>query len=197
MATQGSAAPVAVDADALARRFQAGDGTALGPLHEAAEPILRAAVGRLVRQGLSAALQPADLHQESWLLLAELARRWQPRPGIPFLAYLGRVFPWALARYLRAQAPARRSRAHAEYSWPHDRLLMALERTTDPEAADWDAALYCAALLAQVEPRARAAVWLHVVECRPFAEVARALGVPRATAFDLYRRGLADLRRAA
>lgn len=183
--------------DELARRYQAGDPTALAALHAAVEPVVRAAVARVARQGLPGAVQAADLHQESWLLLAELARRWQPRPGIPFLAYLGRMFPWALARYLRRQAPERRSRAHAEYSWAHDRLLTALEQRADADAADWDTALYCAELLAGVEPRARAAVWLHAVECRPFSEVARALGVPRATAFDLYRRGLASLRRAA
>jgi DNA-directed RNA polymerase specialized sigma24 family protein len=184
-------------ADRLAHRYQQGDRAALAALHAAVEPVLRAAIARVARQSLPAALQLADLHQESWLLLAELARRWRPRPGIPFAAYLGRVFPWALARYLRSQAPARRSRTHAEYSWTHARLLAALDLRAAPTDGDWDIALDCAALLAQIEPWARAAVWLHVVECRPFAEVARLLGVPRATAFDLYRRGLASLRRAA
>jgi DNA-directed RNA polymerase specialized sigma24 family protein len=67
----------------------------------------------------------------------------------------------------------------------------------DADGRDWDDHLYCEQLLAALEPRARAALWLHAAEQRSFADVARALGVPRATAYDLYQRALASVRRAA
>jgi DNA-directed RNA polymerase specialized sigma24 family protein len=57
--------------------------------------------------------------------------------------------------------------------------------------------LYCRQLVRDLDPRARAALWLHAVEHRSFSEIATALSVPRATAYDLYRRAVASARRAA
>lgn len=183
--------------DALALRFQQGDAAALDPLYRALEPALRAAVWRTCQRGLPATLQPADLQQQSWLILAELARRWEPRAGVPFAAYLALTFPWALGRYLRAQSPARRSIHYQVYSAPHDRLVASLAGAADGDGRDWDEQLYCHHLVRALEPRARTALWLHAVENRSFSEIAVALGVPRATAYDLYRRDLASARRAA
>jgi RNA polymerase sigma factor (sigma-70 family) len=181
----------------LARRFQQGDQAALAPLYQAVQPVLRAALRRGARRGLPEALQPADLDQQSWLILADLTRRWEPRPGVAFSAYLGRTFPWALARYLRAQSPARRGRHCQVYARPHDQVVAALGGAPDDDGREWDDLLYCADLLNGLDPQARAALWLHAVEQRSFTDVARALGVPRATAYDLYRRALASARRAA
>ena len=181
----------------LALRFQRGDRDALGPLYHAVQPVLRAALQRGARRGLPGALQAADLDQQSWLILAELTRRWEPRPGVAFSAYLGRTFPWALARYLRAQSPARRARHCQVYAQPHDRVVAALDSALAADGREWDDHLYCAELLNTLDPQARAALWLHAVEQRSFTDVARALGVPRATAYDLYRRALASARRAA
>lgn len=181
----------------LARRFQRGDREALAPLYHAVRPVLRAALHRGARRGLPEALQAVDLDQQSWLILAELTRRWEPRPGVAFSAYLGRTFPWALARYLRAQSPARRARHCQVYAQPHDRVVAALDSASDTDGREWDDSLYCAELLDTLDPRARAALWLHAVERRSFTDVARLLGVPRATAYDLYRRALASARRAA
>jgi RNA polymerase sigma factor (sigma-70 family) len=194
--------PISNDADpgtvdALALRYQRGEVAALHELYELLTPLLRRHLYQALRGELPAALQAADLQQESWLILATVTRRWQPRPGIPFVAYVNRLFPWAVARWLRAQSPARRSRACRVYDWPHERLLVAAEARSWTDGREWDDRLYCTELLRQLEPRARAALWLHAVEQRTFTEIARALGVPRATAFDLYRRAVAGARRAA
>ena len=117
--------------DALALRFQHGDLEALDELYRALEPALRATVWRTCQRGLPATLQAADLQQESWLILADLARRWEPRVGVPFAAYLALTFPWALGRYLRAQSPARRSVYYQVYSAPHDRLVASLAGAAD------------------------------------------------------------------
>jgi RNA polymerase sigma factor (sigma-70 family) len=183
--------------DRLARRFQRGDQDALAPLYHAVQPVLRAALHRGARRGLPEALQAVDLDQQSWLILAELTRRWEPRPGIGFSAYLGRTFPWALARYLRAQSPARRARHCQVYAQPHDRVVAALDNAPDIDGRAWDDALYCVELLDTLDPQARAALWLRAVERRSFTDVARLLGVPRASAYDLYRRAVASARRAA
>ena len=183
--------------ESLARRFQRGDQAALEPLYHAVQPVLRAALHRGARRGLPEALQAADLDQQSWLILAELTRRWEPRPGVPFSAYLGRTFPWALARYLRAQSPARRARSAQVYAQPHDRVVAALDDAPEDDSRAWDDNIYCAELLNALDPQARAALWLHAVEQRSFTDVAHLLGLPRATAYDLYRRALATARRAA
>jgi DNA-directed RNA polymerase specialized sigma24 family protein len=183
-------------ADALARRFQAGDAAALAPLYRAVEPVLRAGIARACRR-LSSAVQPADLRQQSWVILADLAVRWQPRPGIAFAAYAGRAFPWALGRYVRANAAVRHASACHVFIQSHDEVITALERTPGPDGRDWDDLLYCRELLHELEPRARLVLWLHAVEARSFTDVAQALGLPRATVYDLYRRALRAARRAA
>jgi len=183
-------------ADALALRVQSGDGAALAPLYRAVEPVMRAGIARACRR-LSSALQPADLRQQSWVILADLAVRWQPRPGIAFSAYAGRAFPWALGRYVRAHAAARRTTTCQVFVQSHDEVIVALERTPGPDGRDWDDLLYCRELLHALEPRARLVLWLHVVEARSFTDVAQALGLPRATVYDLYRRALSAARRAA
>jgi RNA polymerase sigma factor (sigma-70 family) len=183
--------------DTLALRYQHGDPDALADLYSALEPALRSMVWRTCQRGLPTTLQAADLQQQSWLILAELARRWEPRAGVPFAAYLALTFPWALGRYLRAQSPARRSIHYQVYSAPHDRLVASLTGSADDDGRDWDERLYCQHLVGAVEPRARTALWLHAVEHRSFTEIAAALGVPRATAYDLYRRAVASARRAA
>jgi RNA polymerase sigma factor (sigma-70 family) len=183
--------------DALALRFQQGDVDALDELYQALLPNLRAAIWRTCQRGLPATLQAVDLHQQSWLIVAELVRRWEPREGVPFAAYLALTFPWALGRYLRAQSPARRSTHYQVYSTPHDRLVASMDVAPSDDGRDWDEQLYCQELVRGLEPRARAALWLHAVERRSFTEIAQALGVPRATAYDLYRRALACARQAA
>jgi DNA-directed RNA polymerase specialized sigma24 family protein len=185
------------EANILALRYQLGDREVLGPLHAAVEPVLRSALRRGARRGLPGALQAVDLDQQSWLILADLALRWQPRQGVDFGAYVGRTFPWALARYLRAQSPHRRAQSAQVYPWAHERVVLALDAAPGTDGRDWDDQLYCVELLEVLESQARAALWLHAVECRSFTDVALQLGVPRATAYDLYRRALASARRAA
>jgi RNA polymerase sigma factor (sigma-70 family) len=189
--------PPAQAPDALALRFQHGDPAALGELHAAVEPFLRATVWRPCQRGLPVTLQAADLLQQSWLILADLARRWQPQTGVPFGAYLAHTLPWALGRYLRAHSPARRSVHYQVYSAPHDHLVASLAGASTDDGRDWDDQLYCRHLVRGLDPRARAALWLHAVEHRSFTEIAATLGVPRATAYDLYRRAVASARRAA
>jgi DNA-directed RNA polymerase specialized sigma24 family protein len=181
----------------LARRYQNGDRAALAGLHAAVAPVLRSALRRSVWRGLPGALQLADLDQQSWLILATLAERWEPRQGVDFAAYVGCTFPWALARYLRSQSPERRAQGCQVFSRAHERVVAALEEAADTDGRDWDEALYCGELLREIEPRARAALWLHAVECRSFSDVAEQLGVPRGTAYDLYCRAIATARRAA
>jgi DNA-directed RNA polymerase specialized sigma24 family protein len=185
------------DGDTLALRYQLGEQEVLGLLYAAVAPVLRSALRRGARRGLPGALQPGDLQQQSWLILSDLALRWEPRAGVAFAAYVGQVFPWALARYLRSQAPERRSQSCQVYSRAHERVVAALDGAPGTDGRDWDDQLYCGELLRAVEPQARAVLWLHVVECRSFTDVAQQLGVPRATAYDLYRRAVASARRAA
>jgi RNA polymerase sigma factor (sigma-70 family) len=183
--------------DRLALRYQRGDHAALPDLYEALTPMLKGAIWRTARRGLPSALQPTDLEQQSWLLLAALAERWQPRAGVPFAAYVAEAFPWALGRYVRAHSPARRSALYQVYSAPHDTLLERLAGTGEDDGRDWDEQLYCRDLIRGLEPRARAVLWLHAVEGRSFTEIAALVGLPRATVYDLYRRALAVARRAA
>src|SRR3954469_3496897 len=98
-ATGGSVnrpSPTDATPDALALHFQAGDEAALADLYQSVLPVLRATVWRTARRGLPPTLQVGDLQQQSWLILAELPRRWEPRAGVPFAAYLAVTFPWAL-----------------------------------------------------------------------------------------------------
>ncbi len=183
--------------DALARRFQAGDAHALDALYRAVEQLLQAHIRRSCRRGLPPALEPDDLLQQSWLILADLVRHWQPREGIPFTAYLQRVFPWALARYLRRQSPSWRSQRHAVYSWPHEQVVARMATLPAHDDATWEDRLLSLQLLGRLSPLARAALWLHAVERRSFRDVARLLGIPRTTAYDLYRRAVAAARASA
>jgi RNA polymerase sigma factor (sigma-70 family) len=180
--------------DALARRFQAGDAHALDALYRAVEQQLQAWIRRSCQRGLPPVLEPEDLHQQSWLILAELAQHWQPREGIPFTAYLQRVFPWALARYLRRQSPSWRSQRHAVYSWPHEQVVARMATLSAPDDVAWEDRLLSRQLLGRLPSPARAALWLHAVERRSFRDVARLLGVPRTTAYDLYRWAVAAAR---
>lgn len=183
------------EADRLALRFQAGDRGALGALYVAVEALLRTALRRWRRARLTAVLERADLEQQSWLILADLARRWRPDGGASFTTYLARAFPWALGRYVRSQTPERRAATCHVQAEAHDRVV-ALAGAA-PDASGWDDALYCAELLHGLDPQARAALWLHAVEERSFTDLARALGVPRATAYDLYCRAVSRARRCA
>src|SRR3712207_4511931 len=73
-------APAPDEPSRLALAFQAGDRTVLGALHRLLQPLMGSAFGRYRNTpgALPAGLDRDDLLQQSWLILAELAARWDP-----------------------------------------------------------------------------------------------------------------------
>ena len=74
-------------ASSLALAYQRGDLDALPALHEAVRPLPRIGMARAVAGPLPASLSRDDLTQQTWLILADLARRWDPALG-QFGAYV-------------------------------------------------------------------------------------------------------------
>src|SRR5215212_5106528 len=67
----------------LALAFQAGDRTVLASLHRVLHPLMTSAFARYRDQpgALPAGLERDDLVPQSWLILADLATRWDPAGG--------------------------------------------------------------------------------------------------------------------
>jgi len=163
--------------DALARAYRDGDRTALGTLHAALRPIIQSSIARTFQLGpLPGPLESRDLDQQSWILLAELAVRWDPQQA-PFLPYVHGAFPWALRRYLRSQSSDRRSVRTRVISTEHAELFSRADAQTGVDGRDWDNRLMCDEVMTELTPEHQQALQLHFAERRRPAEVASAMGV--------------------
>jgi len=184
-----------IRANELARAYQAGRLDALPALFELLRPLLRSslqryAVGSLV---LPAPLDQDDLHQQSWIILDTLAHRWDPAGG-DFPAYIRSTFLWELWRYVRSLSPGRRARTVRVDNIQHDELLDRLGNRAGTDGRNWDTQLIAAEMLNELDPIARWAFLLHLLEDRSFRDVAQALKLTQAGAYRAYRRALDQLR---
>lgn len=175
----------------LALAYQAGDRGALPALYEAVRPLIAAALARYRERpgALPAALETSDLAQESWLILADLALRWQPSGG-SFAAYLRVSLPWALARYVRRNSPSRRAKGVVVLGAERPEVQEQLDACASDDGRAWPEELAWGEWLEPLTERERAVLWLHLAEQQPFTVVARALGLSRPSAYRLYRRAL-------
>lgn len=174
----------------LALAFQAGDRSVLDSLYRAIYPSIAVALLRYRdRPGaLPAALDRNDLLQESWLILADLAARWQPTSS--FAAYFRSAFPWALSRYVRRNSPSRRARGVQVLGAEHPDVQEQIDLRAGSDGREWDGDLAWSELLEHLTERERAVLLLHLADQRPFSDVAQALQLTRPAAYRLYRRAL-------
>jgi RNA polymerase sigma factor (sigma-70 family) len=174
----------------LALRYQRGDASALGTLHERLLPAIRSSVGRLLRRQLPASLTPDDLQQQAWVLLADIASRWQPTGS--FLAYFSHSFERELRRFVARSQPRRGSRGIQVIAIPHEEIMRLGESLAAADSGPETVAMVRQELAALSE-REQHAVVMHVLEERDFAAIGRRLNVSRATAYRLYARALSRL----
>jgi RNA polymerase sigma factor (sigma-70 family) len=182
-------------ANALALAHQAGQPGALSELIELLRPLLRTALYRYQRGSLAlpSPLDLDDLHQQSWLILDGLARRWDPAGG-DFPAYVRVTFLWEVWRYVRALSPSRRARTVRVDNVQDEAVLDRVDEHTGVDGRRWDDQLIAAEMLDELDPIARWVFLLHILEDRPFHDVARALQMTQAGAYRAYRRALDQLR---
>jgi DNA-directed RNA polymerase specialized sigma24 family protein len=177
----------------LVLAYREGQPDLLAAIYAEVEPILRTHLARHARRQLPASLETSDLLQQSWLILDSLARRW--RPGGDFGAYVRMAFPWELARYLQAQSPGHRARAVRVDTLDSDALLEQYRDMVGVDGRTWDVQLVTAEALDELDPLARGVLVRHILEKRPFSEVARALRIGDADALRHFRRALRHVRR--
>lgn len=179
--------------DELAARARGGDRDALGRLYEELRPATESLLRRYRRAGAEGPLEPADLSQQAYLILADLARSWQGRG--PFIAWFRRLFPLAILSYRRQMlcwdGPPVESMASADLA----ELLDAQgAQATGPDLCD---VVYCRQLLALLPPPYRRLVYWRFVDGLTYRDIERLHGVPAATAQLRCERALAFLRAEA
>ncbi len=176
----------AIDDFALA--YQEGGAWALAALHEQLRPAIFAVLRRLLTDRLPATLDFEDLQQQTWVLLGELAARWQPRG--PFLAYFLASFERELRRFVA------RSRSHrgqvSVLMVPHAHLIEQIDHHHEGRNRPEEAAL-TSQLLSMLPSPERRAVELFVLEAWSCQAIGAELGVSAATAHRLAQRGIARL----
>jgi DNA-directed RNA polymerase specialized sigma24 family protein len=183
------------EASRLALAFKAGDQTALARLHEALRPMMASALSRYReqasagRRSLPSTLEGGDLAQQSWLILAELAQRWQPSGG-SFAAYFRVSYPWALARYVRHHSPSRRAKGVVVLGAEQPDVQEQLDLRPGADGREWDDDLAWAELLEHLAKDERAVLLLHLADQKTFTDVAHAMKLTRPAAYRLYRRAL-------
>ena len=171
-----------------ALEYRGGRREALEALHREVEPLLHLALNRYRRAGsLPLALSFDDLVQESWIMLAELARRWDPQQG-SFGAYTRVAFAWKLARHVKKHSSARRSQTLVVTSIGHDRATELQDARVGVNGADWAGALACMEMLETLPLLERQALVLHLVHGRTLNDVAHRLGRSRSTIQRLLNR---------
>lgn len=187
------AAEVDDPVSALALAYQAGERERLAALHAAVTPLIRGQLARArLGRPLPGGLEPKDLEQQSWVIVAELALRWRPQLGA-FGAYVRVSFAWELERYLRDHSPERhtRDRQAVVRSTGHDELMDVAAEHPGTDGRAWDDRLVCAELLGRLEPRERTVLVLRSSEGWSFEAIARRLGLGhRSTALRIYRRAV-------
>lgn len=188
-------APILDLASRLALEVRQGRPGALEALYREVETLLEHALLRYRRaQRLPLALEPQDLAQQTWLILAELARRWRPEGG-SFAAYVNASAGWSLERYVRHQSHARRSGVVQVLSISHDAATEQAERLAGPDGRAWVDHLAYRELLAALSATQRTLLQLRLIEGYPLTEAARRMGITRDVARRLLRQVLAEAER--
>ncbi|MHB9092845.1 MAG: RNA polymerase sigma factor, partial [Chloroflexota bacterium] len=176
--------------DALAARARGGDRQALGELYAVVQPVLAPVLRQYARRGEEGPLEPSDLAQQSFLILAEVVASWQ-RQG-PFVAWLRRLFPLELLGYRRAclhwDGPAVESLPYEELT---ELLETHAELATVPDPFD---AVLCRQMLALLPLSYRRLLVWRFGDGLSYRDVERLYGVPAATAQAQCQRALAYLR---
>jgi RNA polymerase sigma factor (sigma-70 family) len=175
----------------LAVAYQAGDRTVLGALHRMLWPLMAPTFARYpARPGaLPLHLEPSDLRQESWLILADLIEHWDAAGG-SFRAYFRVSFPWAVARYVRDHSPRRRSKMVLVLRSVLPDVQRELDKRTGADGRAWDGDLAWSELLENLSDDERMVLLLHLGEQQTFTDLARAMQITRPAAFRLYQRAL-------
>ena len=179
----------------MVRAYRAGRSELLRPIFDTLGPILFTTLKRYGSRGrpLPALLDSSDLVQQSWLILDDLARRWNPAGG-DFGAYVRIAFPWELWRYVRAHSPQRRARVVRVDNVDHDELLERVASQPGADGREWDEQLIAAEMLEGIDPLPKRALLLHLLEDQTFAQVGHALQLTCTGAYREYRRALDRLR---
>jgi RNA polymerase sigma factor (sigma-70 family) len=174
----------------LVLRYQDGEAEALELLHARLARPIGAALRRYRADQLPSTVTRQDLTQESWVIVAELARRW--RPSGSFLAYFFRSFPREVERYLKRSRPGRRTKQAHVVAVPHDELLVTAGRlpAREPYA---EQTLMWTDEIASLPDQQRIALVLRTIEGSSFDTIGQTLRVSRASAHRLYRRAVARL----
>jgi RNA polymerase sigma factor (sigma-70 family) len=171
-------------------RYQAGEAEALAVLHGRLGRAIASMLRRYRSGQLPSTVTSQDLTQQSWVILAELARRWRPTGS--FVGYFFRSFPREVERYLLHARPGRRTKGAHVVAVPHDELLSTAEKLAgrDPFA---DRASTWVDEIASLPASQRAALLLRTVDGSTFDTIGETLHVSRASAHRLYRRAVARL----
>jgi len=179
--------------DELARRVKQGDRAALGELHAALQPRLAGVLQRYRHLGAEGPLEPADLAQQAFLIVADLARSW-PGQG-PFIAWVVRLFPLALLAYRREML---RWDGPEVLSLGADDLALLCEEHADP-APGPDPAEYafCRQLLAQLPAQRQQLLWWRFGDGLSYGDIERLHGLPAGSAQRLCEQSLSYLRALA
>ena len=177
------------EAASLVLRYQGGDSEALELLHGRLGRIIGKMLRRYRATQLPSTVAPQDLTQQSWVIVAELARRWRPTGS--FLAYFFRSFPREVERYLVHARPNRRTKQVQVIAIPHDELLGAAEKLVARDAFT-DRAAWTDEI-ASLPVEQRVALLLRTMEGRSFDAIGQTLHVSRASAHRIYRRAVARL----
>jgi RNA polymerase sigma factor (sigma-70 family) len=174
------------EAAALVVRYQDGDPEALALLHDRLGAIILSVLRPYRTVMLPSAMTYQDVVQQTWVILAELAERWQPHGS--FLAYFFRSFPRALRRYVTVAGAHRGSKHARVISVPYDELLRAADALgglhQEPEQLLWRQQV------GGLPVDQRVALTMHVLDGESFETIGRTLGISRASAHRLYRRAL-------
>ena len=180
---------IEAEASSLVLRYQAGEAEALWLLHDRLGRAIGSILRRYGKAPLPSTVTSQDLAQQSWVVLAELARRW--RPSGSFLAYFFRSFPREIERYIQRSRPNRRTKQTQMIGVPHDELMGTAAELVAP-AAFADQAAWAEEIASLPAPQ-RVALLLHAMEGSSFDAIGATLNVSRASAHRLYRRAVARL----
>jgi RNA polymerase sigma factor (sigma-70 family) len=174
----------------LVVRYQGGEIEALELLHARLARPIGAALRRYRAPDLPSTVTRQDLTQQSWIIVAELARRW--RPSGSFLAYFFRSFPREVERFLTRSRPGRRTKQAQVVAVPHDELLGVASQLAAGEPST-EQTLAWTAEIASLPDQQRIALVLRTINGSSFDAIGQSLHVSRASAHRLYRRAVARL----
>jgi RNA polymerase sigma factor (sigma-70 family) len=180
----------------LATRYRLGERSVLGELYAELDPLIRNAIWPHVADpcSLPAGMDPEDLYQQAYVVLAEAVLDWKPARSNNFAPYFLRSLPWRIDHYLRSQTPSRRTARFRMVSTPHDLLMARIAGDLGPDGRDWDDVLVCGELLRKIPKSYRQVVRLHLFDGLTFAGVGKKIGIGRSAAHETFGRAITLMR---